>query len=161
MVVVQRVARDVFAIAYVPKFVVGDCSTSLINVALEGNMVKVFDMQMGFVEGMEEWRARPESADTIEIYTDEFPLKEPCHPQEYDGDLGLNGDSSVVRVGSGLFPVSASAQLGALANVTLSQAGSDEPVSINVTYDDTSSFRGAMGAFKRRSVVQNVKTFFG
>ncbi|XRB06345.1 peptidase S1 domain-containing protein [Pycnococcus provasolii] len=60
----------------------------------------------------------------------------------------LDGDSSVVRVGSGIFPVSASAQLGALANVTLSQAGANEPVSINVTYDDTSSFRGAMGAFK-------------
>ena len=60
----------------------------------------------------------------------------------------LDGDSSVVRVGSGIFPVSASAQLGALANVTLSQAGANEPVSIKVTYDDTSSFRGAMGAFK-------------
>ena len=53
-----------------------------------------------------------------------------------------------VRVGSGIFPVSASAQLGALANVTLSQAGSDEPVRINVTYDDTGSFLGAMGAFE-------------
>ncbi|XRA99644.1 vitellin-degrading protease [Pycnococcus provasolii] len=53
-----------------------------------------------------------------------------------------------VRVGSGLFPVSASAQLGALANVTLSQAGSDEPVRINVTYDDTSSFLGTVGAFR-------------
>ncbi|XRB14797.1 trypsin [Pseudoscourfieldia marina] len=53
-----------------------------------------------------------------------------------------------VRVGSSIYPISASASLGALANVTLSQAGADEPVRINVTYDDTSSFQGAMGAFR-------------
>ncbi|XRA99805.1 vitellin-degrading protease [Pycnococcus provasolii] len=51
-------------------------------------------------------------------------------------------------VGSSIYPISASASLGALANVTLSQAGADEPVRINVTYDDTSSFQGAIGAFR-------------
>ena len=52
------------------------------------------------------------------------------------------------QVGSSLYPISASASLGALGNVTLSQARADEPVRINVTYDDTGSFLGAMGAFK-------------
>merc|ERR1719183_1253280 len=52
------------------------------------------------------------------------------------------------QVGSSLYPISASASLGALGNVTLSQAGADKPVRINVAYDDTGSFLGAMGAFK-------------
>ena len=52
------------------------------------------------------------------------------------------------QVGSSLYPISASASLGALGNVTLSQAGPEEPALINVTYDDTGSFLGAMGAFK-------------
>ena len=52
------------------------------------------------------------------------------------------------QVGSSLYPISASASLGALGNVTLSQARADEPVRINVTYDDTGSFLGAMGAFE-------------
>ena len=52
------------------------------------------------------------------------------------------------QVGSSLYPISASASLGALGNVTLSQAGPEDPVRINVTYDDTGSFLGAMGAFE-------------
>merc|ERR1712205_260424 len=60
-----------------------------------------------------------------------------------------NSTSSCKQAGSALFPISASAELGALGNVTLYQAKPNEPVRINVTYDDTSR-RAMVGAFKVR-----------